>query len=324
MKTSEDLLRVYDLTVRFGSGAAAIRAVNHVSFHVPRGAAAALVGESGCGKTVTALALARLLPQPPAVIEGGEILLDGEEVLDMPPARLRALRRSDISYVFQEPGAALNPVMRVGDQIAEAVRAGREDVDAMQETLRLMDLVRLPGGRDQARSYPHEMSGGMKQRVMIAMALASRPRLLVADEPTTALDVTIQAQVFDLVRELLDDLGMAMLLITHNLGVVADTARVVHVMYAGRVVESGPVDAVLGRPAHPYTRGLLASVPRLTGKSAAAPLQGIEGSVPHPADLPPGCSFAPRCPLAAPDCGVAVPASRPVGPDHAASCLFAG
>ncbi len=303
-----------------------VKAVDGVSFNIDPGETVALVGESGCGKSVTAMSLARLIPQPPGFYAGGEILFNGEDVLKMSGQRLSELRGKDISYVFQEPGTSLNPVFRTGDQIMEALELHRKDVDARIETVKLMAMVGLPDPETRMRAYPHEMSGGMQQRVMIAMALACRPKLLVADEPTTALDVTIQAQILELLSSLQKELRMAVLLITHNLGLVADTARSVYVMYSGRVVESGLAEDVLSKPAHPYSRGLLDAVPRLgiEGKPGERParMKGIPGSVPHPAHLPEGCKFAPRCSKAQDVCKKVEPEMKHISEGHCVRCHF--
>jgi oligopeptide/dipeptide ABC transporter ATP-binding protein len=318
------LLEVRDLKTWFGDTTAPIRAVDGVSFVLRQGQTAALVGESGCGKSVTALSLTRLIPQPPARYAGGEVLFNGVDVLRMNERRLCALRGAQIAYVFQDPTTALNPTLRIGWQVREAVRLHRPDADARAEALSLLDRVGLAEPARQAEAYPHELSGGMRQRVMIAMALACRPGLLVADEPTTALDVTVQAQILDLLDALRQEFHMAVLLITHNLGLVAENADRVHVMYAGRIVEAGPAEDVLRRPAHPYTRGLLDAAPRLTGDDwhAGRRREGIPGSVPHPARLPRGCAFAPRCPRAQPACTAAEPALTPCGENRQVRCLF--
>ena len=289
------LLEVQQLKTWFGAGPKPVRAVDGVSFSVPEKATVAVVGESGCGKSVMALSLARLVPEPPGFYEAGRILFDGENVLEMDRKRLGQLRGREIAYVFQEPGAALNPVLRVGYQVMESVRLHRPSVDPAKEAGRLLEMVGLPDPSRQLRAYPHELSGGMQQRAMIAMALACEPKLLVADEPTTALDVTIQAQILELLGDLQKRLGMSVLLITHNLGLVADVAKTVNVMYAGRIVESGRVEDVLAQPCHPYTRGLLDAVPRLDGAEGGGEVKGIAGTVPNPKELPHGCKFAPRC-----------------------------
>ena len=319
------LLDVRDLKTWFGPVSSPIRAVDGVSFSVRQGQTVALVGESGCGKSVTALSLAKLVPQPPGRLEGGQILFDGHDVLRMEERRLSALRGAEIAYVFQDPATALNPTLRVGYQVGEAVALHRPDADRETEVSRLMELVGLSDAA-RARAYPHELSGGMKQRVMIARALACRPKLLVADEPTTALDVTVQAQILELIMRLQRQFHMAVLLITHNLGLVAETADLVNVMYAGRIVEAGPTEALLTTPAHPYTRGLLDAVPRLAGDGwqRGRRREGIPGNVPHPARLPEGCKFAPRCPRAQPVCRAAEPEILPHGntPGRQVRCLF--
>ncbi len=300
MALSEELLRVEDLRVYFSTERGLVRAVDGVGFVLPKGATYALVGESGCGKSVTALALARLVDEPPGYYAGGRVLLRGRNVLEMEEGELRRLRGNEISYVFQEPAVSLNPVFRIGYQLAEAIRLHRRGVNVREEVLALLKMVGLPDAESKMKEYPHRLSGGMQQRVMIAMALACRPAVLVADEPTTALDVTIQAQILELLARLQRELGMAVLLITHNLGLVADLAERLLVMYAGRIVEAGPTLDLLRGPRHPYTRGLLAAVPRL--RSVGGEVRGIRGSVPNPLRLPEGCKFHPRCPFASDIC----------------------
>jgi peptide/nickel transport system ATP-binding protein len=302
----EVLLSVRDLRVSFGSASRPVPAVDGVSLDVQEGETVALVGESGCGKSVTALTLARLLPSPPVRSVSGGIHLAGRSVLEMTEQELRGMRGSAIAYVFQEPAAALNPVMRAGHQIREAVHARLRGREAEAEVRRLLGLVGLAADSRVAEAYPHELSGGMQQRVVIAMALAGRPRLLVADEPTTALDVTVQAQILELLLRLQQDLGMALLLITHNLGIVARAAHRVYVMYAGQVVESGPVEDVLRAPNHPYTRALMGAVPSL--EKAAQRLEGIPGSVPPADSWPVGCRFHPRCARRRERCDTETPA----------------
>jgi peptide/nickel transport system ATP-binding protein/oligopeptide transport system ATP-binding protein len=299
------LLEIKNLKMDFGIGADALRAVDGVSLAIGAGETVCLVGESGCGKTVTALSIVQLLPAPPANYVGGEILLNGRDVLKMSNDELRNIRGGVVSYVFQEPGASLNPVFRIGSQIRESLKLHRPEKATNEEVIRLLKLVGIPAPESRIRNYPFELSGGMQQRVMIAMALASEPKLLVADEPTTALDVTIQAQILDLLHDLKQRLGMAILLITHNLGIVGDMADRVAVMYAGQIVELSPARELLRRPLHPYTRALMASVPKLHG--GASRLAAIPGSVPRIGNFPPGCRFAPRCPMAKPECSKAVP-----------------
>ena len=315
-----NLLEIQNLKLDFGADAGAVRVIDGVSLAIGAGETVCLVGESGCGKTVTALSIAKLVPTPPAHYVGGEILLNGSDVLSMSPRELRGIRGGVVSYVFQEPGAALNPVFRVGSQIKESLKLHRPEKATNEEVIRLLKLVGIPAPEARIKNYPFELSGGMQQRVMIAMALASEPKLLVADEPTTALDVTIQAQILDLLRDLQQRLGMAILLITHNLGIVGDLADRVAVMYAGQIVELAPARELLHRPLHPYTRALMASVPKLRGD--ADRLAAIPGSVPRPGDFPPGCRFAPRCPIAKPECSEKIPELVEVEAGRFVRCPF--
>ena len=315
------LLEIKNLQLEFGSGEKAARVVNGVSLSIKAGETVCLVGESGCGKSVTALSIARLVPQPPANYVGGEILLNGRDVLKMPKRELREIRGGVVSYVFQEPGASLNPVFRVGRQIKESLKLHRPEAATDEEVIRLFKLVGIPAPESRIKNFPFEMSGGMQQRIMIAMALASHPKLLIADEPTTALDVTIQAQILDLLKDLKQRLGMSILLITHNLGIVGDIADKVAVMYAGQVVEQGPAYDLLKRPLHPYTRALMNSVPTLTGQGKR--LQAIAGSVPPPGQFPAGCRFFPRCPSAQPECEKTMPQLVEVEPNRWVRCLYA-
>src|SRR5215831_2845602 len=316
-----NLLEIRNLKMDFGKNAEALRAIDDVSFKIGAGETVCLVGESGCGKTVTALSIARLVPTPPANYVGGEILLHGTDVLKMSKRELREIRGGVVSYIFQEPGAALNPVFRIGNQIKEALKLHRPEKATDEEVVRLLKLVRIPAPESRIRNYPFEMSGGMQQRVMIAMALASEPKLLVADEPTTALDVTIQAQVLELLLDLKKRLGMSILLITHNLGIVGDMADRVAVMYAGQIVELPPARELLRRPLHPYTRALINSVPKLSG--GATRLTAIAGNVPRIGNFPPGCRFAPRCPTAKPECASTMPVLAEVEPNRWVRCLYA-
>jgi oligopeptide/dipeptide ABC transporter ATP-binding protein len=299
------LLEIKHLKLDFGSGDQPARAVDDVSLTISAGETLCLVGESGCGKSVTAQSIARLVPTPPAAYAGGQIWLNGRDVLQMPARELRQIRGRVVSYIFQEPGAALNPVFQVGHQIRESLKLHQPGRATEAEVIRLLKLVGIPAPERRRRNYPFELSGGMQQRVVIAMALASEPQLLVADEPTTALDVTIQAQILDLLRDLKQRLGMAILLITHNLGIVGDLADRVAVMYAGQIVELAPARELLRRPLHPYTRALMNSVPKLCGTQKRLP--AIPGQVPRTGDFPPGCRFAPRCPMAKPECSAALP-----------------
>jgi len=315
-----NLLEIKNLKMDFGQGPDALRAVDGLSLTIGAGETVCLVGESGCGKSVTALSIARLVPVPPAHYVGGEILLNGRDTLKMSNGELRSIRGGVVSYVFQEPGASLNPVFRVGNQIKESLKLHRPEKATDAEVIRLLKLVGIPAPESRLRNYPFEMSGGMQQRVMIAMALASEPKLLVADEPTTALDVTIQAQILDLLRDLKQRLGMAILLITHNLGIVGDMADRVAVMYVGQIVELSPASELLRRPLHPYTQALINSVPKLAG--GANRLTAIPGNVPRIGNFPPGCRFAPRCPIAKPECSDAVPELIEVEPGRWVRCPF--
>src|SRR6476659_5946932 len=299
------LLEVNNLRTHFPTRAGLVRAVDGVSVHLDRGELLGLVGESGCGKSMTALSLMRLIA-PPGKIVAGEILFDGKDLLKLSDAEMRELRGDDIAMIFQDPMTSLNPVFTVGEQIAEALRLHRKlsRSEARKATIEAMREVAIPDPGRRVDDYPHQLSGGMRQRVMIAMALACNPKLLIADEPTTALDVTIQAQILELLDELRKQRELAVLLITHDLGVVAEVADRVAVMYTGRIVEESPVDELFARPKHPYTEGLLRSVPKLTSEHVARKerLETIEGTVPRPTDLPQGCHFAPRCSHRMPRC----------------------
>ena len=314
------LLEIKNLRLDFVNSEGGARAVDGVSLTLDAGETVCLVGESGCGKSITAQSIARLVPSPPANYVSGEILLNGRDVLKMTSEELRSIRGGVVSYVFQEPGAALNPVFRIGAQIKESLKLHQPQKANDAEVIRLLKLVGIPAPEARLKNYPFEMSGGMQQRVMIAMALASEPKLLVADEPTTALDVTIQAQILDLLRDLKERLGMAILLITHNLGIVGDIADRVAVMYAGQIVELAPARELLRRPLHPYTRALMASVPKLGGD--ATRLTTIPGNVPRIGNFPSGCRFAPRCPMAREECGRALPELIEVEPQRWVRCPF--
>jgi peptide/nickel transport system ATP-binding protein len=308
------LLRVRELVASFRTDTGVLRAVDSVSFDVPRGSTVAVVGESGCGKSVTALSILRLINSP-GRIESGTVELDGRDLLKLSEREMRGVRGKDVSMIFQEPMTSLNPVYTVGWQIVEAVRLHqkRSRRDARARAVELLRLVGIGEPETNVDAYPHQLSGGQRQRVMIAMALACEPKLLLADEPTTALDVTIQAQILDLLRELQQRLSMSILLITHDLGIVAENARHVVVMYAGRVVESAPVREIFARPMHPYTLGLLRSIPR-AGAHASRRLYAIEGLVPDLRKLSPGCRFADRCPMRIERCTREEPDLAPVGP----------
>jgi oligopeptide/dipeptide ABC transporter ATP-binding protein len=319
---NEPLLRVEHLTTVFDLRSGSVPAIDDVSFEIRAGETLGLVGESGSGKSVTALSLMRLV-QAPGRIAAGHVRFKGRDLLTLPESEMRQVRGAELSLIFQEPMTALNPVFTVGDQIAETLqvhgRANRRD--AMNAAIDLLERARLPDARARVNDYPHQLSGGMRQRVLIAMALACRPSLVIADEPTTALDVTIQAQILDLLREMKAAFNLSMLLITHDLGVIAETADRVAVMYAGRIVEEGPVRSVFHDPRHPYTRGLLASIP---GGTPGQRLRAIKGSVPMLGELPSGCAFNPRCPDRFEPCTTDTPAAFAIGPDHAARCYLYG
>jgi peptide/nickel transport system ATP-binding protein len=317
------LLEVRDLRTQFRTAKGIARAVDGVTFSLEPAETLALVGESGCGKSVTAFSIMRLIAGSSGSIVSGRVLFEGRDLLSLPEAEMRRLRGDRLAMIFQEPMTSLNPVFTIGDQIAEAVLQHRDVSrrEAWSRAIALLELVRIPDASRRAREYPHRLSGGMRQRVMIAMALACEPRLLIADEPTTALDVTVQAQILDLIEDLKRRLGMAVLLITHDLGVVAQHAQRVAVMYAGRIVEEADVDALFTEPLHPYTRGLLASIPK-PGTSLQR-LSEIAGTVPSLTEMPKGCAFAPRCRQAVERCTGAVPALASAGARHAVACFAA-
>jgi len=317
------LLEVRNLRTWFNTERGLFKAVDGISFSVGRGRAVGLVGESGCGKSVTSLSLMGLVPQPPGQVSADALLFEGRDILKLPANERRLLRGGRMAMVFQEPMTSLNPVHTVGHQIVEAIRAHTplSPEDARKRAIEVLELVRIPSAAQRFDDFPHQMSGGMRQRVMIAMALACEPALLIADEPTTALDVTIQAQILELLRDLQQRLGMAILIITHDLGVIAELVDEVVVMYAGQVVEQAPVQALFDDPQHPYTIGLLGSIPRLDEQRER--LSTIEGTVPSPANQPRGCRFAPRCPFADARCHAEPPPLRemnPGGASHLAAC----
>ncbi|WP_043339868.1 ABC transporter ATP-binding protein [Belnapia moabensis] len=315
--SGEAILRIEGLRTRFGAAAA----VDGVDLELERGRTLGIVGESGCGKSVLSLSVMGLVPRPGRVAEG-KVVLEGRDLLTLPAAEMRRVRGGQVAMIFQEPMTSLNPVHSIGAQIVEAMRAHEPGArDLRGRAIEALRRVRIPSPERRFEEYPHQLSGGMRQRVMIAMALACNPRVLIADEPTTALDVTVQAQILDLLRELQAETGMAIILITHDLGVVAEMADEVAVMYAGRVVERAPVAAVFDDPQHPYTIGLLGSVPRLDEDRER--LLAIEGSVPPPFALPPGCRFAPRCPFAVAACREGMPALRDIGVAHRVACIRA-
>ena len=321
------LLAVEGLTTRFFTRGGVVKAVDDVGFSLAPGETLAIVGESGCGKSVTALSLMRLVPDPPGRIVAGAVRLAGVDLLALDEEAMRDVRGKDMAMIFQEPMTSLNPVLTIGSQIAEVLRLHRPigRAQAWRDAVDMLRLVRIPEPEQRAKAYPHQLSGGMRQRAMIAMALACNPKVLIADEPTTALDVTIQAQILTIILELQQKLGTAVILITHDLGVVAETAQRVIVMYAGRKVEEAPVDDLFAHPQHPYTRGLMASIPRLAimqgdGERAPERLQEIPGMVPALTDLPAGCVFAPRCPHAKDRCRAAFPTYEEKRPGHWAAC----
>jgi oligopeptide/dipeptide ABC transporter ATP-binding protein len=314
------LLEVRNLCTHFSTDEGEFPAVDGVSFSVGAGRTLAIVGESGCGKSVTSLSIMGLVPNPPGRIRGGSIRFEGRELVGAPARELRDLRGNGMAMIFQEPMSSLNPVFTIGEQIVEGLLRHRaiSRAEATERAVAMLRKVRIPAPEQRFHEHPHKLSGGMRQRAMIAMALACEPRLLIADEPTTALDVTIQAQILDLMRALQAETGTAIILITHDLGVVAELADEVVVMYAGRVVERAPVQALFDAPQHPYTIGLLGSMPRLDGERKR--LASIEGQVPSPLRRPAGCSFAERCPFADAQCRAAAPDLREVGAQHLSAC----
>ena len=315
----EKLLAINDLTIHYVTEDGTVRAVEGMNLEVGKGETLGLVGETGAGKTTTALGIMSLIPNPPGKVVGGEIIFNGENLLKKKPAELRKIRGDQISMIFQDPMTALNPVMTVGDQIIEAVRLHRKisPKEAIKHTQDMLELVGIPGARWV--DYPHQFSGGMKQRVVIAMALACEPSLLIADEPTTALDVTIQAQILDLMKKLKDELETSMIMITHDLGIVAEVCDKVAIMYAGSVVEYATKEDLYTTPKHPYTIGLFNSIPSPDADEER--LQPIQGLMPDPTDLPSGCPFHPRCPKATPECSQTAPANIEISPGHFVKCI---
>lgn len=320
MSSENPLLSIEDLKTWFYTDDGIARAVDGVSYAIRPGETLGVVGESGCGKSVTAMSVLQLVPTPPGKYVGGEILFKGENLLEKSEAEMRKIRGKEISVIFQEPMTSLNPVFRVGDQIGESLRLheGMTKAQARERSIELLKQVGIPSPEQRIDEYPHQLSGGMKQRVMIAIALACNPSLLIADEPTTALDVTIQAQILELLRDLQREKGMAILMITHDLGVVAENADHVVVMYAGKVVESAPVEELFENPKHPYTVGLFRSLPRLEQESER--LEVIEGNVPNPLQFPSGCKFRPRCPHASETCAATEPDLNQIDPKHHVAC----
>ena len=315
------LLEVKGLKTRFFTQDGMVQAVNGISYTLEEGRTLGIVGESGCGKSVSVLSIMRLIPDPPGKIVGGEVLFEGRDILKMSTGEVRQIRGNRIAMIFQDPMTSLNPVLTIGRQVNEALELhlGMDKKEARQRTIELLEMVGIPEAADRVDDYPHQFSGGMRQRSMIAMALSCNPQILIADEPTTALDVTIQAQIIELVKRLRDDIGMAIIWITHDLGIIAGLAEEVLVMYAGFLVETAPVKDVYGNPRHPYTISLLRSLPRLDAKTHER-LKSIEGLPPDLIALPEGCPFAPRCEYVIDKCLEENPPLEPVGPNHHIAC----
>jgi len=322
---AERLLEIRGLKTHFATDEGMVHAVDGVDMTIDAGQTLGVVGESGCGKSVTAMTVMKLIAMPPGRIVAGQVLWKGRDLVPLPADAMRSIRAREIAMIFQEPMTSLNPVYTVGEQIAEVVRLhqGLGRRAAMARAAEMLALVHIPHPQRRVNDYPHQFSGGMRQRVMIAMALSCDPRLLIADEPTTALDVTIQAQILELIGELKSRLGMAVMLITHAMGVVAETAQRVVVMYAGKVVEEAPVASLFASPSHPYTQGLIRSIPRIdTAATEKRRLEAIPGVVPRLIDPPPGCRFAPRCPHARASCTESTPVLREIAPGHRVACIL--
>jgi len=315
------LLEIRDLSVHFFTEEGVVRAVESVGFEIHPEEILSLVGESGCGKSVTGLSILRLIPSPPGRVVSGEILFDGLRLLELEEKEMEKVRGNEIAMIFQEPMTSLNPVFTIGDQIMEAILYHQrlDRTEARRKAIEMLDRVKIPSPETRIDAYPHQLSGGMRQRAMIAMALSCQPKLLIADEPTTALDVTIQAQILQLLKEIQREMGMAVMLITHDLGVVSEIADRVAVMYAGRIVEVAPIEAIFRQMRHPYTRGLLDSIPRLEERRER--LNAIPGQVPNPMDLPVGCKFHPRCSLIIEECKKEEPPLFQVDGDHFSRCI---
>ena len=318
---NENVLEIKDLKTYFYTPDGIVKAVDGINLSVKRGSILGIVGESGCGKSMTAMSILNLVPQPPGKIVSGEILYEGRDILKLKEPEMRAIRGAKISMIFQEPMTALNPVFTVGEQIAEALRVhkGMNRREALDKAAELLSLVNIPSARDRIKDYPHQLSGGMRQRVMIAMAISCSPSIVIADEPTTALDVTVQAQVLDLLKQLMEKMGMSMILITHDLGVIAEAANDVAVMYAGRIVEYTSTEGLFAAPTHPYTEGLLNSIPRFNKKKRER-LKAIPGVVPRLLDLPEGCKFYGRCGIAIDRCKKEEPLLKEKAKGHLARC----
>jgi peptide/nickel transport system ATP-binding protein len=323
-RPNEHLLEIRGLRTYFATDNGVVHAVDGVDLAIDRGETLGVVGESGCGKTVTALSILKLIAMPPGQIVAGQILWQGRDLVPLGPEEMRPIRSKEIGIVFQEPMTSLNPVYTVGAQIAETVREheGLSRRAALDKAVEMLRLVHIPNPQRRVHDYPHQFSGGMRQRVMIAMALSCNPKLLIADEPTTALDVTIQAQILELIAEMKERFGMAVMLITHAMGVVAETAQRVAVMYAGKVVEEAPVGELFSHPRHPYTRGLIRSIPRIDRAGRKERLAAIAGVVPSLLQPPPGCRFAARCEFAMPVCTARLPPLRKIASDHEVACVL--
>jgi oligopeptide/dipeptide ABC transporter ATP-binding protein len=323
----ERLIQLKNLTTHFFTPEGVVKAVERVSFGIGKGRTLGVLGESGCGKSVTALSIMRLIPDPPGKILEGEVEFDGSDLLKISPAAMRGVRGKEIAMIFQEPMTSLNPVYTIGDQIAETyvIHQGMNKAESFQRAVEMLHLVGIPSPERRVHEYPHQLSGGMRQRAMIAMAMACRPKLLIADEPTTALDVTIQAQILDLMLGLQEEVGMAIMIITHDLGVISEVSDEVVVMYAGQVVEYASIETIFLQPRHPYTLGLMASIPQLGRKfkEGKARLKEIPGLVPNLIRLPPGCLFQPRCPMAIQPCTERRPPLFPLDAGHGVRCWLA-
>ncbi len=320
----EKILYVKNLTTSFDTETGRIRAVDHINFSVKRRETLGIVGESGCGKSVTALSIMRLLPKPSGIIEGGQVLFNGMDIISLPADKMHEVRGKKISMIFQEPMTALNPVHKIGKQLIEVFELhfpSMDDMQIYQECVELLERVKIPEPDLRMNEYPHQLSGGMRQRVVIAIALACKPNILIADEPTTALDVTIQAQILSLIKDLQRDTGMSVIFITHDLGVIAEVCDDVVVMYAGKIAETAAVRDLFYIPKHPYTKGLLESIPRLENKRKSK-LKIIKGQVPSLDELPEGCRFQNRCPEVMDICRTEHPELKPVGEDHQVSCYL--
>ena len=320
MNHSETLLEIKDLCVEFKTMAGTVHAVDHLSYTLHRGEKLGIVGESGSGKSVSSLAMMQLIPNPPGKVTGGQILYNGKDLVKLSEREMQKIRGNEISMIFQEPMTSLNPIIRCGKQIAESLRLhrGMKKKEAMEEAIKMMQAVGIANPQARAYEYPHQMSGGMRQRVMIAMALACQPQILIADEPTTALDVTIQAQILDLIRDLNQKMNTSVVFITHDLGVVSELCDTVIVMYNGHIVEKAPVADIFREPLHPYTQGLLSAIPRITKERK--PLSTIEGMVPNPVERIKGCRFWPRCPKACDRCRKEEPSVFSVGENRQVRC----